>query len=85
MPTITGVVDVLVKGDRDQSHPIDVTGRKTAQLIRGSQLKVYKGAVHSLFITHKEQFNRDLLAFVEDNSSVSIAGLTQGTFERTDA
>ncbi|WNZ26789.1 alpha/beta hydrolase [Leptolyngbya sp. NK1-12] len=58
------VPTLIIHGDRDQSHPIDVTGRKTAQLIRGSQFKVYEGAAHGLFITHKEQFNRDLLAFI---------------------
>lgn len=62
--TIT-VPALIIHGDSDQAHSIDVTGRKTAQLISGSQFKVYEGAAHGLFITHKEQFNHDLLAFIQ--------------------
>jgi non-heme chloroperoxidase len=59
MPTL------VIHGDQDQSHPIALTGRKTAQAIPGSQFKVYEGAAHGLFITHKEQLNRDLLTFIQ--------------------
>ncbi|WP_244237704.1 alpha/beta fold hydrolase [Corallococcus llansteffanensis] len=55
----------IIHGDKDASAPIDLTGRKTAQLIPGSRLKVYEGAPHGLFITHQERLNRDLLAFVK--------------------
>ncbi len=60
MPTL------IIHGDHDQSHPIDLTGRRNAQAISGSQLKVYEGAAHGLFITHKDRLNRDLLAFIQD-------------------
>jgi non-heme chloroperoxidase len=60
MPTL------IIHGDHDQSHPVDLTGRRTAQAISGSQLKVYEGAAHGLFITHKDHLNRDLLAFIQD-------------------
>jgi pimeloyl-ACP methyl ester carboxylesterase len=59
MPTL------IIHGDRDQNHPIDLTGRKTAQAIPGSQFKVYEGAAHGLFVTHKDHLNRDLLAFIQ--------------------
>lgn len=55
----------IVHGDSDKYVPFEVSGRKTAQAIPGSQLKVYEGAAHGLFITHKERFNRDLLAFIQ--------------------
>ena len=55
---------VIMHGDKDTSAPIDRTGRKTAALISGSQLKVYEGAGHGLPITHMERLNQDLLAFV---------------------
>jgi non-heme chloroperoxidase len=45
------------------SNPIDRTGRKTAKLISGSELKVYEHAAHGLPITHMERLNQDLLAF----------------------
>ncbi len=57
------VPTVIIHGDSDTSTPIDLTGRRTAGLIPGSQLKVYAGAAHRLPITHMERLNRDLLAF----------------------
>jgi pimeloyl-ACP methyl ester carboxylesterase len=54
---------VIIHGDSDTSAPVDRTGRKTANLISGSQLKVYEGAAHGLPITHMDRLNQDLLAF----------------------
>lgn len=54
---------LIIHGDSDTSAPLDRTGRKTARLISGSQLKVYEGAAHGLPITHMERLNQDLLAF----------------------
>ncbi len=54
---------VIIHGDSDTSAAIDRTGRKTARLISGSQLKVYEDAAHGLPITHMERLNQDLLAF----------------------
>src|SRR5215469_5317844 len=54
---------VIMHGDKDASAPIDRTGRKTAALISGSQLKVYEGAGHGLPFTHMDRLNQDLLAF----------------------
>lgn len=54
---------VIIHGDTDASAPIERTGRKTARLISGSELKVYKDAGHGLPITHMDRLNQDLLAF----------------------
>lgn len=59
------VPTLIIHGDRDLGAPIALTGQKTADAIPGSQLKVYEGAAHGLFITHKEQLNRDLLTFIQ--------------------
>jgi pimeloyl-ACP methyl ester carboxylesterase len=59
------VPTLIIHGDRDMGAPIALTGQKTADAIPGSQLKVYEGAAHRLFITHKEQLNRDLLVFIQ--------------------
>ena len=56
------VPTLLIHGDNDTSAPLETTGRRTAALIAGSQLKVYEGAAHGLPITHAEQLNADLLA-----------------------
>lgn len=54
---------LIVQGDKDVSCQIDFTGSRTAQLIKGSQFKVYPGAPHGLIVTHAEQFNNDLAQF----------------------
>lgn len=56
---------LIIHGDRDMGAPIALAGQKTADAISGSQLKVYENAAHGLFITHKEQLNRDLLTFIQ--------------------
>jgi non-heme chloroperoxidase len=54
---------LIVHGTVDQSAPIELTGRPTAELIRGSELRVYEGAPHGLLLTHIERLNADLLRF----------------------
>ena len=45
------------------SAPLELCGRKTAQLVPHSTLRVYENAAHGLFVTHADQLNADLLAF----------------------
>ena len=45
--------------------PIAAAARKSAKLVKGSTLKVYAGAPHGLASTHQDQFNADLLAFIQ--------------------
>jgi pimeloyl-ACP methyl ester carboxylesterase len=54
---------LVIHGDKDVSAPIDVTGRPTAKLIPGAELKVYEGAPHGLFVTHKARLTEDIRAF----------------------
>jgi pimeloyl-ACP methyl ester carboxylesterase len=58
MPTL------VIHGDADQIVPIDISGRVAAGMIAGAELKIYDGAPHGLFATHKDELNRDLLAFL---------------------
>jgi non-heme chloroperoxidase len=58
------VPTLIVHGDLDASAPIDLTGRKTAELIGGASLTVYPGAGHGLYASDHEALNADLLAFI---------------------
>lgn len=58
------VPTLVIHGDADQVVPFETTGKLAAELIRGAELKVYAGAPHGFAVTHAEQLNRDLLAFV---------------------
>ncbi len=58
------VPTLIIHGANDQNAPL-ACGRRTAEAISGSQLKIYEGAAHALFITHKDRLNSDLLQFIE--------------------
>jgi non-heme chloroperoxidase len=58
------VPTLIIHGDNDQSAPLELCGRRTAQAIPASELKVYAGAAHGLFLTHTDQLNAVLLAFI---------------------
>ena len=57
---------LIIHGDDDQIVPLDTSGRASAALIEGAKLIVYPGAPHGLTDTHKDQFNQDLLEFLEN-------------------
>src|SRR4051812_7331521 len=57
------VPTLIVHGDDDQIVPIGSSAMMSSKLVRGAQLKVYKGAPHGLPTTLKDRLNQDLLAF----------------------
>jgi pimeloyl-ACP methyl ester carboxylesterase len=62
-----GRIDVptlIVHGNADRSCPIEITGRPTAELIPGSEFKIYAGAPHGVLLTHVENLNADLMSFL---------------------
>ena len=59
------VPTLIVHGDDDQIVPIAASAQRSLKLIANATLKVYSGAPHGLFETHKEQLNLDLLAFLK--------------------
>ncbi|HEX5432092.1 MAG TPA: alpha/beta hydrolase [Bryobacteraceae bacterium] len=63
LPSIS-VPALVIHGDSDQTVPIDASARRTAQLIKSAQLKIYEGAPHGLFYTERARLNADLEEFV---------------------
>ncbi|TCO59672.1 alpha/beta fold hydrolase [Actinocrispum wychmicini] len=55
---------LVVHGDSDLFGPLDVFGRRSAELIPDSRFLVYRDAPHMLQLSHRQQLNADLLAFV---------------------
>lgn len=55
---------LIIQGDDDQIVPLDDSGRRSVQMVDGAVLKVYEGAPHGLFQTHRDRFNADLVDFV---------------------
>jgi non-heme chloroperoxidase len=58
------VPTLIVHGDQDALVPIEVSGRRAAEMIPGCTLVVYENASHWPFITHRERLNDELLGFV---------------------
>ena len=58
-----GVPTLIVHGDKDLVNSLEVTAKKTAELIPRCELKVYEGGAHGLVLTHRDQLARDILAF----------------------
>jgi len=56
---------LVVHGAADASARIERTGRRTAALVPGAELREYPAAGHGLFITHRDRFNADLLEFLK--------------------
>lgn len=54
----------VIHGTDDSTVPIDVAGRKSAQLLPNATLSEYNGEPHGLFLTASERINEELLDFV---------------------
>jgi non-heme chloroperoxidase len=65
------VPTLVIHGDDDQIVPFNVGGAKSSKMIPGAVLKVYKGAPHGLFATHKDELNADLLSFAKERTQAA--------------
>jgi non-heme chloroperoxidase len=59
------VPTLVIHGDDDQIVPFAVGGERSAKMIKGAILDVYKGAPHGLPTTLKDKLSADLLAFAQ--------------------
>jgi non-heme chloroperoxidase len=57
------VPTLIIHGEDDQVVPVAISGKRSAELVKGAVFKVYAGAPHGLMATHQQQFNADLLEF----------------------
>lgn len=60
---------LVVHGDADKIVPLESSGARTVELLRGAQYRIYEDGPHGVFITHKDQLNRDLIGFVNGKRS----------------
>ncbi|NEX61928.1 alpha/beta fold hydrolase [Noviherbaspirillum galbum] len=58
------VPTLIVHGDSDKIVPIEVSGSRSREMIRGSKLEVIKGAPHGFAATHPQQLNALMLDFL---------------------
>jgi non-heme chloroperoxidase len=58
------VPTLAMHGENDQIVPIDVSGKRSAKLIKGAKEIFYPDLPHGLTATNADQVNADLLEFV---------------------
>ncbi|MXV44051.1 alpha/beta fold hydrolase [Saccharibacter sp. 17.LH.SD] len=59
------IPSIVVHGAADETVPVTVSGRLTAQALSKSTYKEYDGAGHGLFVTFAHRLNQDLLSFLK--------------------
>ena len=67
------VPTLVLHGTHDASNPLDATGRQTAALIPGAELRIYENAPHGLVVNHLDQLAADIGGFAAGRSRVSSA------------
>jgi non-heme chloroperoxidase len=63
------VPTLILHGDDDQIVPIQAAALQSVKLIKGAELKVYKGAPHGMCTTLKDEVNADLLSFISGKAA----------------
>ncbi|MGI4895665.1 MAG: alpha/beta fold hydrolase [Janthinobacterium lividum] len=58
------VATLVIHGDSDGTVPLEGSGARTHAAIAGSRLHVIAGAPHGCNVSHAEEFNQALLAFL---------------------
>jgi non-heme chloroperoxidase len=59
------VPTLIAHGDDDQIVPIGASALLSAKIVKDATLKIYPGGPHGLAQTRHDEFNADLLAFIE--------------------
>jgi non-heme chloroperoxidase len=60
------VPTLIAHGDDDQIVPVGASAMLSSKLVKDSVLKIYPGGPHGLATTRQDEFNADLLAFIQD-------------------
>jgi len=59
------VPTLVIHGDADRIVPVDASGKRTHELVKGSRFVIIKDAPHGLNLTHAEQVNDLLIEFLK--------------------
>src|SRR6478736_9166441 len=62
------VPTLVIHGDADRIVPIEVSGARTAKLIKGARLLVVKDGPHCITWTHADEVNRELVSFLGEET-----------------
>jgi non-heme chloroperoxidase len=71
------VPTLIMHGDADRILPIEATGARTHEAIKGSRFVVVEGAPHGILWTHADEVNRALLDFLATDAKTTTTRDTQ--------
>ena len=60
------VPTLVIHGDSDQVVPIEASGQRSHEMIADSTMHVVAGGPHGINATHADEFNRALIAFLDE-------------------
>lgn len=58
------VPTLIIHGDDDKTVPLEVSSARLAKMLPNTDYRIYEGAPHGLFYTHRGTLNRDLIQFI---------------------
>ena len=69
------VPTLIMHGEDDQVVPVDISARRSAEIVKNAALKIYPGFPHGMCQTQKDVINADLLEFVQQpqQSTATVA------------
>lgn len=68
------VPTLIIHGDADKTVPIEASSDRTAKMIPNAIYKVYPGAPHGLFYTHRKELNQDIIDFASGSGTTQTVG-----------
>lgn len=65
------VPTLIMHGEADEIVPIDLTARRSVEIVKDAVLKVYPGLPHGMCQTNKDTINADLFEFIASGRSTN--------------
>lgn len=68
---------LVIHGDADRTVPLDASGRRTAEMIRGARLAVIPDGPHAVIWTHADEVNTELVNFLGRPAGLEAASASR--------
>jgi non-heme chloroperoxidase len=65
------VPTLIIHGTDDQIVPVGASALMSSKIVKDAVLKLYDGAPHGIPVTHAQQMNSDLLAFLQNTGAAA--------------
>lgn len=66
---------LLLHGDKDVSAPLELTAYASQRLLKNSELKIYEGEAHGVYISEAALLGQDIHAFIVAQQEAAVSAL----------